>query len=563
MDLDSFETEINPTILVRGINYFNDNLVEGLEETDTGVWEAIIAGTDIYDIEVAVNKQTINEWYCSCPYNGPICKHVVATLLSIRETQAENVTKTKTTKSKQPTQQAQLNNIFKKANREELSDYLRELISADRTLLNKTLLHFQSYSGKEVTAKDYVSQFNAIIKKYSSGGFIDYRAARGFSSETWELIESLKAPHISAKVCVDSCFEILTCMMKKVVEAIDDSSGDLTDISDHITIIIEGAYPKLTKAQQKDCFKKVLFWVFESELSDYGLDQHLDYLLPLWSRNNADYRNLYLQALDKGLFNIQSSWKEEEICKNKFNLFLDWAKIDEAENFALEKIEIPYFRKIFVDKAIEDKDYETARSLINTGIKLATTKSHWGVVTDWREILIDIAKKTKDVGRIREEIMKLMEDSRFEMKRYRQLKTSYPADEWQTVQAEYAKKIVGRFNNPDAQAEIHAEENQLRELFDLIQNDEYRASSLFKMYLPILSKEFPEESSNFYAIIIHHELKKTDRKVYEQAVRDIKALQKLPVGEAIAKQLIKEAIAQYKNRPTMLRIFESSFGKII
>ncbi len=57
MNLNNFETEINPTILQRGINYFNDQLVEDLEETEPGVWEAIIAGTDIYDIEVEV-KQT-------------------------------------------------------------------------------------------------------------------------------------------------------------------------------------------------------------------------------------------------------------------------------------------------------------------------------------------------------------------------------------------------------------------------------------------------------------------------------------------------------------------------
>jgi hypothetical protein len=565
MNLSNFETEINPVIMGRGVIYFVDGLVDELEEAQTGFWQATIEGTELYDVEIVLNKDSIRQWFCTCPYDGPICKHVAATLLGIRECNNINTkTATKTTvkKPSQPTKQTQLDNVLQKIEREELVNYLRQLISADKTLLNKTLRHFQNYTGKEVTAPNYVSQFNAIIKKHSSRGFIDYRSARGFTKETHELIETLEAPHISAKVCVDSCFEILTCMMKKVANAIDDSSGDLAEISDHLANMLENTYPQLTAEQQQYCFKQVLFWIFQSDLSDYGLDQYFDYLPPLWAKNNPDFREQYLQALDNVVIDPDNSWREEEINKKKYDLFLDWGKKDEAEKFALGKIEIPYFRKIFVDKAIKNKDFETARSLINTGIKLATKRKHPGVVSDWRETLLSIAKMTNDVDSIRQEIMKLMDDSWFEIKRYRQLKASYQADEWQKVQAEYAKKITARYNDSIVQAEIYAEENQLRELFDIIQKDEYRASSLFKKYLKILSKEFPEESANFYAIIIHEELKQTDRKVYEQAVRDIKALQKIPMGKAIAKQLIKEATAQYKNRPTMLRIFESSFGEI-
>ena len=96
---------------------------------------------------------------------------------------------------------------------------------------------------------------------------------------------------------------------------------------------------------------------------------------------------------------------------------------------------------------------------------------------------------------------------------------------------------------------------------NIIQKDERSASILFKVHLKILAKEFPEESANFYAIIIHYELEQADKKVYQQAVRDIKALKKLPMGEAIAKQLIKEVTLKYNNRPSMLDIFKRAFGE--
>ena len=39
MQLDNFETEINPTIMKRGRNYFHDGLIENLEETQAGLWK--------------------------------------------------------------------------------------------------------------------------------------------------------------------------------------------------------------------------------------------------------------------------------------------------------------------------------------------------------------------------------------------------------------------------------------------------------------------------------------------------------------------------------------------
>ena len=122
MNLNNFESEINPTIMMRGKNYFNKGLVEDLEETYAGLWEATIEGTEIYEVEVMVdspNHKSIQQWYCSCPYNGPICKHVVATLLGIREYNAKNLTTSaENNKVKQTTKKQQLEKIFEKTSRE-------------------------------------------------------------------------------------------------------------------------------------------------------------------------------------------------------------------------------------------------------------------------------------------------------------------------------------------------------------------------------------------------------------------------------------------------------------
>jgi hypothetical protein len=363
-------------------------------------------------------------------------------------------------------------------------------------------------------------------------------------------------------VRVESCFKILETMMKKVVDCIDDSNGDLANIIVNLADILDSAYPKLTQEQQTNCFKQVLFWEFESELGDYGLEQYLEHLAPMWANNNVDLQEYYLKEIDKVCNSSDETWTEEINHTKRFNQLSDWGRIEEAEKLAWRKIEIPAFRRIFVDKAIKNKDFATAQSLIKIGIKLSKERKHPGVEADWRRILVDMAKQTNDVESLRAELLEMQKGTMFDIGLYRELKASYTATEWKTVQAAYATKMLGKYHRVYGQAEIYAEEKQLRELFDLIQSNEYEASSLFKRYLDILSKEFPEESANFYAIIIQHELEQADRKIYLQAVRDIKKLQKLPMGEAIAKQLLREVTFKYKNRPSMLEIFKKAFGDV-
>ena len=159
------------------------------------------------------------------------------------------------------------------------------------------------------------------------------------------------------------------------------------DIAD----ILDGAFPELTKKQQSDCYKQVLFWEFESELGDYGLGEYVDHLAPKWANNNIGLQELYFQAVDNALINPSSTWEEESLNQKKYNQLSEWGRTKEAEEFAREKVEFPTFRRIFVDKAIKDHDYTTAKSLINQGIKLSRERQHPGTEADWREGLIDIA----------------------------------------------------------------------------------------------------------------------------------------------------------------------------
>ena len=85
MRLDDFENEISAVIFRRGEDYYENGLVEDLEEVAPGRWNAVVEGTTDYETEVCIKNGEIVSWDCDCPYDGYMCKHVVAVLLAVRD----------------------------------------------------------------------------------------------------------------------------------------------------------------------------------------------------------------------------------------------------------------------------------------------------------------------------------------------------------------------------------------------------------------------------------------------------------------------------------------------
>ncbi len=95
--LDDFESYMPPKILARGLAYYSERAVERLEETAKGQWEALVAGSEDYEVEITLAGKQVESWICDCPYDdGPVCKHVVAVLYALRETAPAKARKEKT-----------------------------------------------------------------------------------------------------------------------------------------------------------------------------------------------------------------------------------------------------------------------------------------------------------------------------------------------------------------------------------------------------------------------------------------------------------------------------------
>lgn len=87
LTLQNFEKEINKTILGRGEKYFSSGCVNALDDNGDGIWTAEVEGTETYTVEIVLkNENNVVDYDCDCPYDGDICKHVVAVLFTLRDT---------------------------------------------------------------------------------------------------------------------------------------------------------------------------------------------------------------------------------------------------------------------------------------------------------------------------------------------------------------------------------------------------------------------------------------------------------------------------------------------
>ncbi|SFC66615.1 SWIM zinc finger [Alkalibacterium subtropicum] len=82
MKLTAFETEIDPVILERGLDYFKRDKIIDVQKEDDRHYTFTVEGTKPYTVTVtfAEDRNTITHTHCDCPYDkGPFCKHQAAT----------------------------------------------------------------------------------------------------------------------------------------------------------------------------------------------------------------------------------------------------------------------------------------------------------------------------------------------------------------------------------------------------------------------------------------------------------------------------------------------------
>ncbi len=569
MNLDDFEEQIEPVIVERGYEYFLDDLVDGPELINEGEWLARVYGSETYGVEIRTDpkdSRSIREWRCDCPYEyGPVCKHVVAVLYAMAG-KGQPVQDSSGSKKK-PTPKDKIREIFKSTTEEELREFILSCIKSIDGFENRFLGHFADRLSEEPA-----QQYRNIIRNYAKAaggrhGFIDYRSAPTFTRPLWDLNqkadELLNAGHTKESMAL--C-QILVEEVAGVIGQMDDSDGGAGEVVlqafDTLVSIATDAVSEINEELFEWCMSEFL----QQKYNEFGFESSFLDLLPKLVSNDVQEKSFF-DLLDRQMKREkEKQWSDfgvTQLIKTK----IDYLQRQNREQEVLELLKahnrFPDFRVQLVDKAIEEKNFETAKNFCQEGIHIAKEQGHPGVITRWQEKLFQIARLEDDIPEMRKWSETLFFKSYNSMQWYSALKATYSKKEW----TEKCEELINRLKIPNQRggyvnsgllAQIFTEENYTSRLLELVQQNAHDIYFV-DQYANVLQKEFAYELPELYEQGIREVARQTGRKQYRQLTGWLRKMKKLPYGDERAYILFTQLLDEYKNRPAMKQEFEKAF----
>lgn len=547
MKLSNFENYVSSTILQRGKSYYRSNAIMELEELNSGLWKAYVDGSEVYTVFVKLQKDTIVEHHCDCPYDyGDICKHQVAVFSALQEQQNQPVQKMQKNKSKRMTIAQKVQHILERLSEDETKAYLQEKILNDKKHRDHFLIHFDYLLGEKTSPDKYRKMMKQIIRQHSDHGFIDYYAMSGFCADITDLLEQ---DRVATGAITEKTFMAASVVLEELSEVIghtDDSNGELGSVVWEAIQRIE-EYTKQTTGEARN---RAINWSLNlwsnSEYSDYGYDD-IDILFNHIAQLENPPQEKLLQSLDQRIAKARE-YSKPDLLLTKQQLLSKWGNETAAREILLNNLDEPEIRKILVDEKLEDNAFDEAIQLIKDGIKIAEQLGHPGTVSKWRQQLLDIALKQKQTADILHWAETLFND-RFSLEHYRLLKKHSP--DW----GQHYQNIITRLKKKRAAydlAEIYKEEKDSSSLIELVEKqDNYSQLSLLKKYLDIFKQHAPEKALELFENNLKDKAKETGRSAYAQLVEDLKLMKTVEGGEYKAIVLVDSLLNTYNNRPAM------------
>lgn len=562
MNLNDFETQVNPIILDRGIDYYENGYVSNLQKFSTGEWVAQVEGNyGNYHVKISLTKDNnIVHHHCNCPFEGVVCKHLIAVLFAIKEEQSKPESET-------GINAPEWESIIKNTPEQELRNFLLDFAKTNQAIQHELIVQLAVLPEKTNTAK-----YEALVEQifYSASdryGFIDYRGNTAAMHPILNLLYKAKE-HITNGNYYEA-FSIVSAVAPQCIQAIqnmDDSNGECGGA---INEAFELTGKILQNTQNPGLTDTIFNWLLEqvqhADYDDYGCADNLEPVFFEWA-NNQERREKAYQFIDKQItkLNKGNGWSSQynltKYLKYKVSLLKKEGKLDEAEQIIEENIHLSDFREMRINEAIEQNKIEEAISHIKKGIEQANKDNLPGIVHKLKVKLLEIHKNAEDKIKIRELSKELFLENTGRIDYFRIYKNTFNKEEWCLPCGEIIKEIAkSKKSNyfgpifPQDLASIYIEESMWEELFKEVKRS--NSIAIVENYYKYLANDFHSEMIPLYKHAIYKYAENTGRDNYITLVKYLKNLAALKNGKSEAIKLRNELLVRYKNRRAMKEEF--------
>ncbi len=542
ISLDQFEQVIEERILERGLKCFESGAVNEPEELEPGLYEAVVNGSDDYTVRVRIKGNAVTEYDCDCPYDGTVCKHVVALIFELQQDQLTLPKRGKGKKAaKKPTVAEQVDRALAGLPHNELSAYVRERCMADAAFRQHFLIACAPQAITE-GRKDHLKLLRSNLRAVAGrGGFFGWNETLAAASVLHDMLG--KAENLMQKGHPQRALPMISAVIEAGTEAIqraDDSNGDIGGGLESAMELLE----QLANADHEEAFRKellaeVLRLQADKDICDHDFNDHLEPAAAALVRTAAEAVPL-MASLKRSADAVHGGSSARSALLGLTLRFQGQEAAAVLEESFMAHSDV---RESAIEAAIKAKDWPRARRLAVEGghAKLngrPATHEHY-----WMPHLLRIAQLTKDIPEVVRLARTLLVDSNTNgMELYRLLHQHVPAGEWPTFFETLLSDLrSGKYQHRSLIANICAAEQRWDVVMDIVRKEEgsngipYFHSTLDD-YEAELTVHYPEEVATLLAERAEAYASKSGpkRDDYVQAVKLLRRLRKLGGQELVA-----------------------------
>lgn len=568
LTLQNFELRLNQTILKRGKQYYENGAVTDLEETGKSIWQAEVIGSATYTVEIKlINKNTIEDHSCDCPYDGGTCKHFAAVLFRLKEALTN-------TKAEQP-ERSGFKTLLQKISLEEYQEFILAHAAKDKNFRSVFELWFADKDSRIDTGKKYTDLIKSIIRKNTTEGYIGYQAAYSLVNEINKLLD--RGDDLILKGNFQDAFILARSALKEVIELVaynDDSNESIGDLISRVIQLIGN----VAAAQGAEItLKEQIFTFIQTELGNHLYFDYGDFgyeMINVYQRlairlNKEEAFLNYINARIAKHSAESHSHEKIAFLVLKIGFLKAIGKVDEAAELIQQNLEIVEIRQAEVDSAINKKAFPLAKKLITEGIEIAKQKEHPWIVSEWEKELLRIATLEEDKETIRHYAKHFTFDRRFNRDYYIQWRKTFTATEWKEVIEKYIEEQTDQIEQQyqinkgilwyssdlillDALAPVYVEEKYWDRLLALVSKETDLDRIL--QYHDHLVKEYPSELLALYLPAFERKGHTAgNRGEYAKLAGKMKMVMKsIPQGKEKIIAVARNLKQQYPRRPAMI-----------
>lgn len=564
MNLNDFENYIDRKILARGYDYFENSCVISIAEKDDNIYEAEVAGTERYQVEVELDDEAnIIYTQCDCPYDmGEYCKHQVAVFLALRDRKGNSQKDGGGLKSKissgpgnqssiPPKKKARsIEEILSQRTKEELVGFILDIADEYEEIKQRIELNLGDANDAEEIQKSIKLIRTFVNQNSDRYGFVTYgdtcEAVRGADL----VLKKARASFEHKKTL--HALKLTLCVMHELMdllESCDDSDGFVGGaIEENFEFIKEMVEEEeFSPAIKEDFFNNLM-----EEASNKQYDGWPDWRLELLEYCSilADSSSLRSSLENRLQYMLDSaeddSWSanyvNEKVLQIRYNMILQNEGEMTALDFIEQNLQFSSFRKMSIARAMQSKDYDLVIKLALKGEE--KDKDFPGLVNNWREYRYKAYTLSGKLDEQRELAIEFVLTGRFEY--YKELKSTYNPRDWAAIYPQIISRVEEqkRFYS-DIYTRILIEEGDKKKLLEYVKKSPSAVESYYKQLVP----EFREEVFGLFLKYIEQAAARAgNRKDYQRVCAIIQKLKKAG-GKDLVPEIKQKLTVKYANRP--------------